>query len=135
MGRRVTVEVVDDLDGSTAEGVATIGFGLDGVEYEIDLGPANAARLREVLRRYAVCARRVLRDAEPAVRGALPSPVRSLDVEELRAVRAWARGRGFSVSDRGRLSEAVLSAYEDAHPNARKPVSPPGHKLWNWPVT
>ncbi|WP_106191072.1 histone-like nucleoid-structuring protein Lsr2 [Umezawaea tangerina] len=131
MGRRVTVEVVDDLDGSTAEGVATISFGLDGVEYEIDLCPANAARLREVLRRYALCARSGLRDAEPAARGARPSPVRSLDVEELRAVRAWARGRGFSVSDRGRLSEAVLSAYEEAHPNDRKSPRPTARGLWN----
>ncbi len=118
---------VDDLDG----GVVAVRFGLDGVEYEIDLGVVEAARLRELLGRYAACARSVLREAEPVVRTARPSPVRSLDVEELRAVRAWARGRGFSVSDRGRLSEAVLSAYEEAHPRARKSPPPYAPRIWN----
>jgi hypothetical protein len=118
VGEQVTVEGVDDLDGGRGDGVTTVRFGLDGVEFEVDLGVADAARLRELLGRYAVRARSVLRKAEPVARGARPSPVRSLDVEELRAVRAWARGRGFSVSQRGRLSEAVLSAYEEAHPNS-----------------
>lgn len=31
------------------------------------------------------------------------------------AVRAWARENGHEVSDRGRISAAVLSAYEQAH--------------------
>lgn len=30
-------------------------------------------------------------------------------------VRAWARGQGMSVSDRGRIPASVLSAYQEAH--------------------
>jgi hypothetical protein len=134
--RRIVVRKVQgEPDGSRGDGFTTVRFGLDGVEFEVDLEPAEAVRLREFLGRYAVRARSVLREAEPAVRDGLPSPLRSLDVEELRAVRVWARGRGFSVSDRGRLPEAVLSAYEEAHPNARKGSHPPIPKIGNWPVT
>ena len=127
VGQQVAAGGVDDLDGGGVGGVVTVLFGLDGVEFEVELEVAEAARLRSLLGRYAVRARSVLRKAEPVVRGTRPSPVRSLDVEELRAVRAWARGRGFSVSERGRLPEAVLSAYEEAHPNslgARRSVPP-----------
>ena len=115
------------LDGSRV----TVLFGLDGVSFEVDLSPADAARLRELLGRYAVRGRLVLREAEPVVCERRPAAVRSLDVEELRAVRVWARGRGFSVPDRGRLSEAVLSAYEEAHPNAFAVRRARRGGLWN----
>ena len=36
MAQKVNVQLVDDLDGSTAE--STVEFGLDGVHYAIDLG-------------------------------------------------------------------------------------------------
>ena len=135
MGQQVTVEGVDDLDGSRENGVTTVRFGLDGVEFEVDLGPSDAARLRELLGRYAARARSVLREAEPVVRDTRPRPVRSLDVEELRAIRAWARGRGLSVSQRGRLSEAVLSAYEVAHPDLPGTPRSAAPKFWNLTVT
>ncbi|MCS7477213.1 Lsr2 family protein [Umezawaea endophytica] len=124
-------KVVGEPGDSRGDGFTTVRFGLDGVEFEIDLEPAEAARLREFLGRYAVRARSVLREAEPVARGVQPSPVRSLDVEELRAVRSWARGQGYSVSDRGRLPEAVLSAYEEAHPSARRGARPTIPKIWN----
>jgi hypothetical protein len=131
VSEKVTVEVVDDLDGSRGDDVDTVRFGLDGVEFEIDLCPANAARLRELLWRYARCARLVLREAEPAPAESRPSPVRSHDAAELRAVRAWARAQGFSVPNRGRLSEAVLRAYETAHPESRPSAWTRRGKLWN----
>jgi Lsr2 protein len=34
---------------------------------------------------------------------------------ELASVREWARGQGYSVSDRGRISANVMAAYETAH--------------------
>ena len=48
---------IDDLDGSAAEG--TIRFGLDGVEYEIDLSAEHSQELRDALARYLGAARRV----------------------------------------------------------------------------
>jgi hypothetical protein len=56
MATRTTTSLVDDLDGSTAE--ETVPFGLDGVDYEIDLSADHAEILREVLARYAASARR-----------------------------------------------------------------------------
>jgi hypothetical protein len=38
--------------------------------------------------------------------------------QELVAIRAWARDNGYDVSDRGRVSNAVLAAYEAANPSS-----------------
>lgn len=56
MTKRVTIEILDDTDGSPAE--QTVPFGLDGVTYEIDLSTTNANALREALAPYVVSARR-----------------------------------------------------------------------------
>jgi hypothetical protein len=50
MAKKIVMTVVDDIDGS--EGAETASFGLDGVNYEIDLAKANAATLRGALGPY-----------------------------------------------------------------------------------
>jgi hypothetical protein len=50
MAQKVNVQLVDDLDGSTAE--STVEFGLDGVHYAIDLSADNAAQLRDAVATY-----------------------------------------------------------------------------------
>jgi hypothetical protein len=50
MAKRVTIEIIDDTNGSPAE--QTVPFGLDGVAYEIDLSTTNANALREALAPY-----------------------------------------------------------------------------------
>lgn len=102
---------VDDLDGHTGHDVRPVSFGLDGVWFEIRLGAANAARLRAVLDRFVRAARRVP--------GTAPTPARSGDALLAQVVRQWAREHGYRISDRGRLSEIVLEAYERAHPGRR----------------
>ena len=47
MASRVQVVLVDDIDGGDAD--VSIEFGLDGVDYEIDLSDENAAALRTAL--------------------------------------------------------------------------------------
>lgn len=131
MAEQDTGEAVGDRGGAGAAGVRTVRFGLDGVEWEVDLSEADAARLREVLGRYVPFARRMAPEVEPPVNVAPPTPLRSLDAAELRAVRAWARSSGFSVSDHGRVPAAVLDAYERAHPDGRPPGGSPPVKLWN----
>ena len=37
------------------------------------------------------------------------------DREQTAAIREWARSNGYEVSERGRLSATVLSAFEAAH--------------------
>ena len=58
MAQKVSIVLVDDLDGS--EAAETISFGLDGTNYEIDLNDANASALREALSGYVGHARKVL---------------------------------------------------------------------------
>ena len=56
MAQKIQILLIDDLDGSAAEG--TVRFGLDGTEYEIDLNARHARELRDALTRYVHAARR-----------------------------------------------------------------------------
>lgn len=111
MAQKVTVTLVDDLDGSRAE--ETVEFGLDGASYMIDLSGNNAGRLRQALEDYVGHARRAggrKRSALPRVAGRAPRTA-SADREQNQAIRDWARKQGMEVSDRGRIPAEVLDAY------------------------
>jgi hypothetical protein len=108
VAQKVTVQLVDDLDGSVAE--ETVEFGLDGVSYQIDLSSVNAEKIRDALADFVVHARRSglrKRATIPAQR----SRSAAVDREQNQAIRDWARKRGLKVSERGRISAEVLDAY------------------------
>lgn len=109
MAQKVTVSLVDDMDGSTA--AETVEFGLDGVSYEIDLSEGNAKKLRDALGGYLEHARRAggRRRAAAGRRGTGARP--TVDREQNTAIREWARKRGLKISDRGRIPGEVLEAY------------------------
>jgi hypothetical protein len=121
MAQKVTVALVDDLDGSPA--AETVAFTLDGVAYEIDLNEENAAAFRKQLERYITRARRENR-RQPR------SPRRSRSSRQLSsAIRSWAKQSGIAVSDRGRLPTSVADKYERSTGRevivaARKPPGP-----------
>jgi Lsr2 len=112
MAQKVTVTLVDDLDGSQAE--ETVEFGLDGATYQIDLSGDNAVRLRESLAEYVDHARRAggrkRAPGRPVLNGRAPRTA-SADREQNQAIRDWARKQGMKVSDRGRIPAEVLEAY------------------------
>ncbi|OMH37113.1 Lsr2 family protein [Tersicoccus sp. Bi-70] len=109
MAQRVEIQLVDDVDGSTA--TETVRFGVDGSSYEIDLNNENAKELRDAYAGYIGSARRVAGSASNAPRRrASSSSGRSRG--ELEQVRAWARENGHEVSDRGRVPLKVLEAYD-----------------------
>ena len=113
MAQRVNVVLVDDIDES--EAAETVSFGLDGVQYEIDLSEANADALREALAPYVGHARRSAgrggrRRSSSAARSSRRSAAGSAA-----EIRAWARENGWNVPDRGRVSAEVRAAYEAAH--------------------
>jgi hypothetical protein len=56
VAQKIQVLLIDDLDGSQADG--TDRFGLDGTGYEIDLNAGHARALRDALSRYVQAARR-----------------------------------------------------------------------------
>src|SRR3954453_11594086 len=66
MAQRVNVVLVDDIDGSDA--AETVTFGLDGVQYEIDLSDGHADELRAALALYIGHGRRA------GGRGPSPAP-------------------------------------------------------------
>jgi len=114
MAQKVTVSLVDDMDGSTA--AETVEFGLDGVSYEIDLSDDNAKRLRDALAGYVTNARRAggrrrSSGGGAARRGGAAGPRPSVDREQNAAIREWARKQGMKISDRGRIPAEVLAAY------------------------
>lgn len=110
MAQRVHVVLEDDLDGTSAD--ETVTFGLDGATYEIDLSAKNAAKLRDAFALYVGVARRVQtrqtrRQGRSSRQGA--GGTKASDIRE------WARANGYQVSERGRVSAEVRSAYESAH--------------------
>ena len=115
MAQKQVVHLIDDIDGSAAE--ETISFSLDGVFYEIDLTAENADALRSLFARYTENARRIGRSAAPARRGGRGgrSAVARRSGAKPTEIREWARSQGMEVSDRGRISTAVIEAYEAAH--------------------
>jgi len=110
MAKKVQVLLVDDLD-KTSPAEETVSFSLDGVSYEIDLTSENAAKLRDDLAVWVGHAERTGGRRSTGRAGAKSSGPKS----DLSAVREWARANGHQVSDRGRISAEVQSAYDKAH--------------------
>jgi hypothetical protein len=116
MAQKTTVTLVDDLDGSTAD--ETVGFGIDGAAYEIDLTTGHADALRDALADYVANARRQGRTPRPAANNRAPRTENGsapVDREQSKAVRDWARQHGYTVSDRGRIPNDITEAYHRAH--------------------
>lgn len=139
MAQKVLVQLVDDLDGTDSPDIETVEFGLDGVTYEIDLGPENAESLRSGLAGFIDAARRtggrLKRGAGPRTTTSgnhtAPAgrPGSGRSKEELAAIREWGRANadeyGFEPpADRGRIGDAVVAAFDEAH----KPKSPAKQK-------
>lgn len=113
MVQRVHVTLVDDLTGEPAS--ETVQFGLDGVEYEIDLSGDHAAALRDALKEYVHGGRRIPRQRnsnKPATKRITDIPFHR---SQYPAIRDWARQHGFSVTDRGRIPNEVMQSYREAH--------------------
>jgi hypothetical protein len=104
VAQRVSITLVDDLDGSPAD--ETVQFGLDGTNYEIDLSEQNAKELRTRLEDFQAVARKVSGRKKAAPR---KSGVSS------KQIRDWAREQGMEVSARGVVPVDVVKAYEAAH--------------------
>lgn len=109
MAKKVEVSLVDDLD-ATQTASETVLFGIDGVDYEIDLSDKNAAELRGSLEKWVAAARRVSgsrrRGAPRAGSGSPGLP--------LAEIRVWALANGHKVSSRGRLSAEIVRAWREA---------------------
>jgi hypothetical protein len=109
VAQKIQVLLIDDLDGGEAED--TVRFGLDGVEYEIDLSAEHAEALRSALAPFIGAARRSPAAGRRPGRGGRRAGVGGLDTTE---VREWARAQGIEVKDRGRIPAEVLARFKEA---------------------
>lgn len=140
MGKIVTIEYVDDLEGTPidAESVDTVDFSYRGQEYTLVLTKKNGAQFDKDVARYIAAAKKAQsRDArgarkrskvapskantskpaaarKPSPRKRRVEPV-SAGPERTRAIRQWAADNGHNVADRGRIPASVAQAYDAAH--------------------
>jgi hypothetical protein len=114
MAQRVVHQLIDDIDGKHADESLT--FGLDGVQYQIDLSSTNAQRLRDAIAPYAAAGTRIGRDGAAVTRrgrsGGAPGATRVEDRKRSRAIRAWAQSQGLDVPDHGRLRHDIIGRYD-----------------------
>ena len=110
MAKQVITLLTDALDGGEAD--RTVEFGLDGVNYTIDLSEKNAGKLRKALDPFLNAATRVGRSsvAAPARRNAAASTGRA-SRDQNQAIREWANKNGYEVSERGRIPSHIVEAY------------------------
>ena len=121
MAQKVLVEMLDDIDGSPA--TQTIPFGLDGITYEIDLSDDNAASLRDELARY-IAAGAKTGGRKLRVAAGQSTTASTADRERSRTIRTWASENGYQISERGRISAEIVSAYEQAQVQPAEPAAP-----------
>jgi Lsr2 len=140
VGKIVTIEYVDDLDGGSidAEVVDTVNFSYRGEDYSLVLTTENGALFDKDMARYITAAKRAqIREARAASRKARPEPPQSTKNKTkaaprrkavsrkttaaasgpdlTRAIREWAIANGHNVSQRGRIPAAIVDAYNAAH--------------------
>jgi len=118
VAERVTIELVDDLDGSVAD--ETVHFTWEGKALVVDLNKKNADKLRKAIEPFVAAARPDGTVQAPAARRR-PSGGSSSDKRQhsgsqppTSVIRAWARENSIEVPDRGRLKPDVLQAWEAA---------------------
>ena len=106
MTQKITVTLEDDLDGGPAD--ETVRFGIDSVGYEIDLSKRHASAFRRKLAPF-------IEHARKAGKGQRRRPGRTAASRDRSgAIRAWAKGQGIAVSERGRIPASVVERYQAA---------------------
>lgn len=115
VARREIVVLEDDLEGGDAD--ESVKFGLDGVSYEIDLNAQNASKLRDALSEYVKVARKSRGGVFAGGRGLsarTPRGTTTTDREQNKAVREWAKRKGHTISERGRIPQSIVDEYMTA---------------------
>ena len=108
-----TVITTDDLDGSSNAQEVT--FSYQGRSYSIDLGKKNQAAFEKVLKPYVDAARKTPgRPGSSTQKGGRRKATATTKLD-LAAIRTWAAANGHEVSTRGRVSNAIIEAYNNAN--------------------
>lgn len=114
MAQKVQVVLECDICEGGKPGSETIGFGLDGQSYEIDLCDKHAKQLRDNVSTFVGAGRRATSGGGRS-RGRSGGGRTAGDRQRTQEIRAWARKKGIKVSERGRLSSDIVAQYEAAN--------------------
>lgn len=107
MAQKIVTIYTDDLTGEESSEAATHTIALDGVTYEIDLGPDSYDKLLEAVGPFLTAGRKTGRARK--TRNAVVSS------QDTAAIRAWAKEQGYQVNERGRVPADIREAYQKAH--------------------
>jgi len=113
VARQVIETLIDDIDGKAAD--ETVRFGIDGVDYSIDLSGRNASKLRSLLSTYQDAGTRLGRSTVSGQGRRETVGGRSAGGRaENKAIREWAAKQGKELSERGRIPAAIVEEYRAA---------------------
>lgn len=119
VAKRVVEYLTSDLSGEEIpeeSGGGTVEFTVSGTSYAMDLTEAELAGFNEALSPYVAVSQRLTNRGARITRTVLPTAQSARrSKEQLTAVRRWAKSNGHQVSERGRVPEAVLAAFDAAH--------------------
>jgi hypothetical protein len=116
MGKKNTVVLIDDVDGTTAE--ETVEFGIDGRVYSLKLSSANAEALRSTLEEWIDHARRVNPPQRRHLARADPWRKQVTGKERVE-IREWCQHNGYVVGSRGPLPFEAVDAFRSARAGRR----------------
>ncbi|MEU5428228.1 Lsr2 family protein [Streptomyces olivoreticuli] len=113
MAQKIVTIYTDDLTGEESQEAATHTFSLDGVAYEIDLGPDSYEQILTALSPFIGKGRKVGRLKSQG--GAKRQGGSRTSSQDAAKIRAWAKEQGYNVNDRGRVSAEIREAYDKAN--------------------
>lgn len=95
--------LIDDIDGGEAD--VTIAFVINGESYSVDLSHKNEKAFYKAIDPY-------IQAASSGSKVRLASiEAEKIGVEQRAAIREWAKKNGHMISERGRLPQDVIDAY------------------------
>lgn len=116
MAQKTTVTVTCDFPHKAKEGEVageeTLTWSFDGTTWEADVCAVHALEVRTRFKEWAGHGRRATAHRQ---NGQHPDRRRRRDRASSAAVRSWARQRGHTVSERGRIPVAIQAEYDAAH--------------------
>ncbi|MFI6682533.1 Lsr2 family protein [Streptomyces sp. NPDC050485] len=110
MAQKIVTIYTDDLTGEESEEAKTHSIAIDGIVYEIDLGPDSYDKLMEAVGPFIGKARKAGRIGK----GAKPRGTGSSASGDTAKIRAWAKENGYEVNDRGRVPADIREAFQKA---------------------
>ncbi|AXQ64410.1 nucloid associated Lsr2-like [Gordonia phage Neville] len=107
--RQEVVRILDDFDGKVIENEEPVvmEFSVEGEHFSLDLRPSNVTRFEADMAKWTDKATKVGGRKRRRV-----SAAKGDDKPDLNAIREWARGQGYNVSDKGRIPKDIMEAYE-----------------------